>query len=196
MQGALLVVDGSPCLDEDLFELMITAAASLAEYVLFEGQKVALLSNGGDAAERYPNHWHGETFRRIEDVAEYAVARRALSGFAPLEVPAGRGERHSERLRAALGRLVPADGVTLAELLEVEMPRLPRDLVTIVITRSVDDHLMLAMDGLRRSGIELSMVWVRPEELEGLALPALPRSVPVHSLSREHQLEDLGAYAL
>lgn len=196
LQGALLLVDGAPSADEELFELTVTTAASIAEYVLFEGQKVGLLSNGGDAADRYPQHWRGDTFRRIEDVVDKAQQRNVMSGFSPLEVKPGKGAWHAERVRAALGRLVPAAGVTLADLLEVEMPRIPRNLVTIVITRVVDDALMLALDGLRRSGVELSVMWIRPADLAGMRLPALPRSVTLHAICNEDQLENLGAQAI
>ena len=91
---------------------------------------------------------------------------------------------------------MPAEGVTLAELLELEMPSIPRSLVTIVIARTVDDALMLALDGLRRSGVELSVVWIRPAELAEVALPPVPPSVPLHAICDEVQLEDLGAQAL
>jgi hypothetical protein len=196
LQGALLLVDGAPGADEELFELTVTTAASVADYVLFEGQKVGLLSNGGDAAERYPREWTGDTFRRIEDVVERAAARHEPSGYSPLEVRPGRGDWQRTRVLAALGRLVPAAGVTLAQLIEVEMPRIPRDLVAIVVTRAIDDELMLALDGLRRSGVELSLMWIRPRELEGVNLPALPPSVPVHAIADELQLENLGAQSL
>jgi hypothetical protein len=155
-----------------------------------------LLSNGGDAADRYPQ-WNGDTFRRLEDVSEHTGRRDAISGFAPLEVKPGKGSWQAERVRAALGRLVPATGVTLAELIEVELPRLPRDLVTIVITSKIDDALALALDGVRRSGIELTVLWVRPPELAEVDyLPPLPDGVPLHAISDELQLEDLGAQAL
>jgi len=195
LQGAWLLVDGAPCADEELFELTVTTAASVADYVLFEGQKVGLVSNGGDAAERYPQ-WNGETFRRIEEVTERSEARNVLTGFSPLEVRPGRGDWQRSRILAALGRLVPASGVTLAELIEVEMARIPRDLVAIVITRDLDDALMLALDGLRRSGVELSVMWVRPADLADVVLPALPASVPLHAISDEIEIENLGAHAL
>lgn len=98
--------------------------------------------------------------------------------------------------RAALGRLAPAAGVTLADLLEVEMPRIPRNLVAIVVTRVIDDALMLALDGLRRSGVELSVMWIGPPDLAGMNLPPLPRSVTLHAIFNEDQLENLGAQAL
>ena len=196
LQGALLLLDGAPCPDDDLFELSVTTAASIADYVLFQGQRVGLLSNGADAAERYPRHWTGETFRRIEEVVEKSEERHALSGFSPLEVKAGRGSWQAERVQAALGRLVPAAGVTLAELIEVELPRVPRNLVAIVVTRSLDDALVFALDGLRRAGVEVSVVWNRPHELRDMSLPPLPQSMPLHAISDDRQLENLGAHSL
>jgi len=196
LQGALIIVDGAPCEDEALFELGVTTAASLSEYVLFEGQKVGLLSNGGDAADRYPQ-WNGETFTRIEEVLEQTDYREAISGFSPLEVKAGKGSWQSERVRAALGRLVPASGVTLAELIEVELPRIPRDLVAIVITANIDEDLALALDGMRRSGIELTVMWMRAPALEEIDfMPPLPDGVKLHAISDEIQLENIGAQAL
>lgn len=196
LQGAMLVVDGSSNQDEELFELGVTTAASVSEYVLFEGQKVALLSNGGDAADRYP-HWTGETFTRIEDVIERADHREAISGFSPLEVGPGKGSWQSERVRAALGRLVPASGVSLASLIEIELPRMPRNLVAIVITSRVEEELALALDRMRRSGIEVTVMWMRPPALEETDfMPSLPDGVPLHAISDEMQLESIGAYAL
>lgn len=196
LQGALIVLDGSPQQDESLFELGVTTAASLSEYVLFQGQKVGLLSNGGDAADRYPQ-WTGETFTRIEEVIEHTDFRHEISGFSPLEVKPGKGSWQSERVRAALGRIVPASGVTLAELLRIELPRIPRNLVAIVITSSIDDELALALDSMRRSGVELTVMWMRAPVLEEIDyVPPLPDGVPLHAISDEVELEAIGASVL
>jgi hypothetical protein len=80
--------------------LVLTAVASLAELVLAGGQAVGLLSNGGDAAERYPAEWTGGSFRRLEDALEEAGARRRISAYRPLEVEPGLDT--SEILRRAL----------------------------------------------------------------------------------------------
>ena len=76
------------------------------------------------------------------------------------------------------------------------MPRIPRNLVTMVITRAIDDRLLLALDGLQRSGVELSVMWIRPRELSDMSLPPLPDSIPVHVISDDGELENLGAHAL
>ena len=76
------------------------------------------------------------------------------------------------------------------------MPRIPRNLVAIVVTRTLSDRLMLAVDGLRRSGVELSIMWIRSAELADMSLPPLPVSVPLHAISSSEQLDNLAAYAL
>ena len=70
-------------------ELAVTAAASIADLVLGGGQAVGLLSNGGDAAERYPADWTGGSFRRLEDALEDAGTRRRISAFRPVELAPG-----------------------------------------------------------------------------------------------------------
>lgn len=209
----------------DRFELAVTAAASIAEYVLSEGQSVGLVSNGGDAAERYPRHWGGETFHRIEEAEEEAERRDEVSGYRPLTVPPGSGSWQRDRVRSALARLVPATGVSLAELLELELPRLPRSLVLIVVTGRLDEELTRVLDSLGRSGFEIALVWIRPAirpapgrpgagaagktaaEVAAsrvangaasptLRLPPLPEGIPVHAIADEQELENLGAHAL
>ena len=101
-------------------ELAVTAAASIAELVLAGGQSVGMISNGGDAAERFPADWTGGSFRRYEDALEDAGARRLIPAYRPLEVEPGRGDWQRDRLRAALARLTLAPGLTLPELLVSE----------------------------------------------------------------------------
>ncbi|MCP4658386.1 MAG: DUF58 domain-containing protein [bacterium] len=176
-------------------ELAITAAASLAEFVLAGGQQVGLVSNGTDAAERYPADWTGGSFRRLDEALEEADTRRRITGYRPLEVVPGKGTWQRERLRTALARLVPAPGLSLPELLTMEIPRLPRSLVLLVVTPQVDPELGSALAGLRRSGLELGVVWIgaRPG---GNAEVAAPEGVPVYPVSGEQDIERLGGFRL
>jgi uncharacterized protein (DUF58 family) len=182
-------------------EAVVTAAASLAEFVLAGGQAVALLSNGADAAERYPEDWSGGTFRRLSDL-DAALAegerRRRLSGHRPVEVEAGKGAWQRERLRAALARLTPAPALSLPELLTLEIPRLPRSLVVMIITPDAGPDLGTALDSLHRSGIETGLVWIRPGEADEEAETGLglPPGVPVWAVRGDADLERLGSARL
>lgn len=200
LEGVLLAVemgrnawprpDGDPGV-----ELAVTVAASVAEFVLAGGQSVGLISNGGDAAERYPADWKGGSFRRFEDALEDAAARRRMPAFRPLEVEPGRGGWHRDRLRAALARLTLAPGLSLPELLVSEAPRLPRSLVVLVITPDLSPAMGAALAGLKRSGFEAAVLWIQTGEATS-TVTGLPEGVPVHVIADEADLQDLGARKL
>jgi uncharacterized protein (DUF58 family) len=176
-------------------ELTVTAAASIAEFVLAHGQAVGLTSNGGDAADRYPSDWTGGSFRRMEDVVQETEARRRMPAYRPLEVEPGRGHWQLDRLRSALARLTLAPGLTLAELLVAEAPRLPRSHVILVVTPDLGPALGGALGTLRRSGFEVGVVWIQKGGV-GTVATGLLEGVPIYPVLEESDLERLGAQSL
>lgn len=176
-------------------ELAVTAAASVAEFVLVNGQAVGLLSNGGDAAERYPSDWKGGSFRRLQDALQETEARRGIPAYQPLEVEPGQGRWQLDHLRTALARLTLAPGLTLPELLIAEAPRLPRSLVVLAITPDLGGGLGEALAGLKRSGFEVGVVWIQRAGAEPADV-SLPEGVPVYLVQQETDLQRLGAQAL
>jgi uncharacterized protein (DUF58 family) len=176
-------------------ELAVTAAASVAEFVLAAGQSVGLLSNGGDAAERFPADWQGGSFRRYEDALEDANARRLISAYRPLEVPPGRGVWQRDHLRTALARLTLAPGLTLPELLLAEAPRLPRSHVVMVVTPDLGAATGAALGALKRSGFDVGVIWIQRGG-PGSVAAGLLEGIPVYSVASEADLEQLGAQAL
>lgn len=180
-------------------ELAVTAAASIAEFVLAHGQAAGLLSNGGDAADRYPSDWTGGSFRRLEDALQETEARRGIAAYRPLEVEPGGGRWQLDRLRTALARLTLAPGLTLPELLIAEAPRLPRSHVIFAVTPDLGSGLAEALAVLQRSGFEVGVVWIQRagEEPAGGPLEGVPlEGVPVYQVRDETDLEELGAQAL
>ncbi len=178
-------------------ELAVTAAASIAEFVLAHGQAAGLLSNGGDAADRYPSGssgWTGGSFRRLEDARQETEARRGMPAYRPLEVEPGGGRWQLDRLRMALARLTLAPGLTLAELLIAEAPRLPRSLVVLAVTPDLGPGLAEALAVLARSGFEVGVVWIQRAGAETAGVPL--EGVPVYQVRDEMDLEQLGAQAL
>lgn len=173
-------------------ELVITTAASLGRFVLEGGQRLGLLSNGADAVERYPADWQGGTFRRYEDaLAGDGGPSRRLTVRRPVELEPGRGETQQERLQVLLARLCPAEGASLADILQLELPRLPRSLVVMVVTSQLDDELVAAVAALQRSGFECSVVWAKHGD-QPTPQVALPESVPLYRVRRPSDLEHLG----
>lgn len=212
LAGVLLAVEMSATAYPDLqdddengdsrVETAVTAAASLVDFVLAGGQAVALLSNGADAAERYRDDWSAGTFRRLSELDEALAegeSRRRITGNRPVEVEPGKGAWQRERLRSALARLTPAPSLSLPELLTLEIPRLPRSLVVMVITPDAGPALGAALDSLRRSGIEAGILWIRPEETDdGEETPAAGFSIgtPVWAVRGDADLERLGSARL
>jgi uncharacterized protein (DUF58 family) len=176
-------------------ELAVTAAASVAEFVLTAGQSVGLLSNGGDAAESFPADWQGGSFRRYEDALEDANARRLIAAYRPLEVPPGRGVWQRDHLRTALARLTLAPGLTLPELLLAEAPRLPRSHVVMVVTPDLGAATGGALAALKRSGFDVGVIWIQRGRAEAAAAGLL-EGIPVYPVGSEADLEQLGAQAL
>lgn len=204
LEGALLAVEmgkaawaGAPeeTGADPAVELAVTAAASIAAFVLAHGQAAGLLSNGGDAAERYPADWKGGSFRRLEDALQETEARRRMPAYRPVDLEPGRGRWHHDRLRSALARLTLAPGLTLPELLVAEAPRLPRSLVILAVTPDLGSGLGGALAALKRSGFEVGVVWVRKTE-EEIAAASLPEGVPVYPVLAEEDLQQLGAQSL
>jgi uncharacterized protein (DUF58 family) len=175
-------------------ELAVTAAASVADLVLGAGQAVALISNGADAAEAFAGDWTGGTFRRLDQALAAAEPRRKVTAPRPVEVAAGKGAWQRQRLHTALARLVRARGPGLPELLHVELPRLPRSLVLMVLTPRLDAALAGVLGELHRSGIDVAVAWIGARG--GAAAAALPRGVAVYPVADEHDLMVLGSRPL
>lgn len=201
LDGVLLAIEmstavlgdpaGGPSATE---ELGITTAASLADLVLGGGQAVALLSNGTDAAEAFAGDWTGGTFRRLDQALTASRPSRKVTAPRPVEVAAGKGGWQRDRLQTALARLNRAAGPSLPELLHVELPRLPRSLVLMVLTPRIDPPLVGVLGELRRSGIDSSVVWIGARG--GAPAAAVPHGIPVYPVAGEDDLLALGSRGL
>lgn len=179
-------------------ELAITTAASVAQFVLAGDQEVALISNGGDAADRYPGDWTGGSFRRLDEVLAETASRRRIDAPRPLEVVPGKGVWQGDLLRAALARLVLSSSrISLPEMLLAELPRLPRSAVVMIITPLIDEALVSAVEALRRSSLEVGVVWIgdpgSPAEVGEMVEIA---GAPIYAVGDDHDLERLGGRRL
>jgi uncharacterized protein (DUF58 family) len=181
---------------DPLLELTVTAAASLSQYVLSGDQSVGLISNGTDAAELYPEDWSGGTFKRLDQALEGTQMHAQVTAYQPVEIVPAKGQWQHERMLTALARLIPSASIELADLLVTELPRLPRQLVLMVVTPRIDAALCGALESLKRSGIETGILWTRLPEDEHLKPEALPRNTPVYLVRGDADLEQLGVQSL
>jgi uncharacterized protein (DUF58 family) len=180
----------------ELLETAMTTAASLCEFVLTGDQRVGLISNGGDAAERYPDDWKGGIFRRSDQVLQETRITLKPETIRPVEVSPGKGAPQLERIHDALARLVFTDHVSLPELLQVELPRLPHSLVLMIVTPSLDRALDDTLGSLQRSGIETAVIWICDPEEQLLPEAAVSHRVPVYPVRGDSDIMRLGAQSL
>lgn len=187
---------------DPLLEFTVTTAASLGTFVLSGDQAVAMISNGTDAADRYPEDWKGGSFRRLEQALEETRFHPVETAYQPVELSPAKGHWQHERLLTVLARLIPTDSVSLPDLLMTELPRLPRNLVLMVISPTMDEALCDVLESLKRSGIETGIVWIQaprdplfpyPED----SLPmSLPHNIPVYPVANDADVEALGSQSL
>ncbi|MCP5047128.1 MAG: DUF58 domain-containing protein [bacterium] len=181
---------------DPLMELTVSAAASLGQYVLSGDQAVGLISNGTDAAELYPGDWTGGSFQRLDQALEKTRLHARTTAYQPVEVPHAKGQWQQERLFNALARLIPSNSIRLPDLLMTEMPRLPRQLVLMVVTPRLDPALNNVLESLKRSGIETGVIWTRLPEEDRFTPEAIPQNIPVYLVRGDEDLEQLGGQTL
>jgi uncharacterized protein (DUF58 family) len=206
LTGALLAVemnrsayDGAQPVSEkqaELLELAVTAAASLGEYVLAGDQRVGLISNGSDAAERFPDDWKGGIFRRSDEALMETRITMKTETVRPVEVSPGKGRPQLERIHDALARLVTTDHLKLPELLRTELPRLPRTLVLMIVTPSLDRALDETLGELKRSGIETAVIWICDPEERTPPGVTLTQRIPLYPIRGDSDIMGLGARSL
>ncbi len=181
---------------DPLLEFVITAAASLGEYVLAGDQSVGLISNGTDAAELFPEDWSGGSFRRLESAIESTHLKGTADVYQPVDVPPAKGYLQNSRLQTALARLIPSGSISLPQLLMTELPKLPRSLVLMVVTPNLNEALCRVLESLKRSGIDTGVVWCGLPEQESSVPAVIPQNVPVYRVQSDLDLEELGGLSL
>ncbi len=154
---------GSPAEAQEMAELAIVAAASLAQHTLDYRQRTGLLALAADPAPEEPG-----------------------SGTL-LQVPANRGREQLAKILSALGRVQLGPGEKLAAVLEREKKALPWGALLLVIMPRARKEVLPALVGMRKAGFELGTVLVgrRAEVLpqvaglQTLGISAMPLSSEV-----------------
>jgi len=202
MIGAMLCCDlYEPAYEgSDVFrrsELAVSAAASLAVYIAACHQQIGLLSNGRDAADRAryePIQFEARTLVQARRLAEM---RERSNRLRPCEVPVGRGEVMLRRLLDATARIELSDFQPVAAMLLREYPRLPRDVVYLVITPRLERGLVEALAAMRKSGFAASVIRIdHTDPAPALKGALLGVGVKVFDIARPAQLRDLAAVSL
>jgi len=173
-------------------ELAITAAASLAAYILEHKQQVGLLTNGMDAVDRLAFELQEQESQSRSEARRLTELRVESDRLRPVEVPLRRGDFQLWQLRHVLARLELSDGLPLGELLLQEYPRLPRDAAVIVLAPEVPYSLATALGELKRSGFTIAAFVIAALPAWEQAAAALSvHNVPCYHLTDERQLAEL-----
>jgi uncharacterized protein (DUF58 family) len=135
----LTTVAGHPGIIRDYLEYAITAAASLARFILDSREAVGLYANG---------------------------PRRNEMGL--VRLPPSRRPDRWEELLEALARLIGLPSADFARLLRAEMSLLPYGATIIVITALIDDEILAALLDLRSAGHPVTLLSIGEEPPDGV----------------------------
>ena len=139
-------------------EMAVTLAASLAWHIYSKREKVGLLTNGADAAERMKFETQALESVRRGAVLEQGVPDRKVETPTGMRIETRRAEDQALRVFEALARVEMSDSYPLAACLGDYAPRLPRDASLIVIVHRVNPQLAATLENLRNNGFALSVL--------------------------------------
>jgi len=141
-------------------ELAVTLAASVAYHVYGKREKVGLLTNGSDAAERMRFELPDAQASARRDALPHGRPARSAPPPTGILIPTHRSEEQAQRILEALARVELSEGFPLEQLLLMYAPRLPRDASLIVITEHVDGPLAACLERLRAGAFAVRVLCV------------------------------------
>ena len=200
--GATIVLDfhraswaqaRSPRPDLPPEEIGIEIALSIARYLFDGGWKLGFFSNGRD-----PLGLPGVSMAQALSTDSLAEALEAARRGTPddrLEPLAIRAARHREQfdlIRENLGRLALSGGLSLGELLPLELAHINREQVLVIVTPALDDVLLTAILSARRLGYRVMFFAVCNFAAHDRAWEALaPAGVEVFRMDEEWRLREV-----
>ncbi|MBP7561255.1 MAG: DUF58 domain-containing protein [Armatimonadetes bacterium] len=202
LMGANIVLDfHEPAFEEaevfDRSELAITAAASIANYLIDMKQTVGLLSNGLDAAERVKREEGSQASRSRQEAREQARRREGEDRLRPVCVEPARGPTQLGQILDALARLELSEGMPLERMISEEAQGLSRDLSLVIIAPSLGPSLMQSVARLKFWGFLVTVVLVDNPEHMASAGPVLrSEGVGVVHIQGEQDLRVIAAGGL
>lgn len=176
-------------------DLLITTAASIAAYVLRSGRRVALWSNGADAAVVAPVRAAGATSEldALDAARGWAVAGRPAPH---VEIPPDRGSLQRGVVLRALARLVPGAGPSLVSSIAGQAGAFERDLVLVLVTPMLDERIAGAVEALRAVGLSVAVFWTCATGRQRVTPGAFAADTPVWRITCDADLCDLSGVRL
>ena len=171
-------------------DLVVTAAASIANAVAEMGQQVGVITNGRDAVDRIRSEGWAYDHRTRESAREAATMKDQSDRLQPLIVPTARGPEQMQRILESLARVELTDGLNMMELIAETTGRIPRDATVIALLRRVTPNTAIALGTLKRQGYAVSaMINVHGvDEFASASGALLAHGIETHHLRDEEAI--------
>ncbi len=188
----------SPAHEPVRSDLLITAAASIADGLYQQGQQVGLVSNGRDAAERYHSEQQAES--KVPMQAEnrggaHQSASKELRNerLRPIQVPTATGPETLRQIMETLARLELNDGLPFDRFVLEMAGNLPRDATLIVLLPEGTVQHALALGSLRRRGFAVTVVLAVFEtyDFAQASAPFLAEGIETRHLQNEDSIREI-----
>lgn len=141
-------------------ELAITTVASLAHTLHQMGQRVGLVTNGRDAADRIREEgWNTEFRTRAVAKANLGMHEQS-DRRRPVIIETRRTSDQLTRILETLARLELTDGLEFPQLVVEAASRLPRNATVVAVLTDVPPETAVALINLRRQGYAVTAVRV------------------------------------
>ena len=153
-------------------DLAVTAAASIAYAISVLNQRLGLVSNGRDAADRIREEAlekrSGTEYESRDELRGNYDLLEDSDRIRPVIVETRRGIDQFQKIREALARLEISDALTFGQLALEMAPRMPRDATLIAILPRVPVETAVALGMLRRQGFAITAILIGLDETEKL----------------------------
>ena len=145
-------------------ELAVTVAGSIAAFVVEEKQRVGLITNGGDAAERVEWEMTARAAETRDEARLMAMEQRVVSRLRPVQVPPQKGPAHMARILETLAHLELREGLSCADMISNEYESWPREASLLVIVPALPADLVAQLARLRSAGFIITVFVIRNQE--------------------------------
>lgn len=169
---------------EELLELSVCAAASVADWALNEGYAVGLSTNGflhtpelGSSQEITVQH---------QDRSQQTASSLAALKRRRVRIPPANSSEQHKRIMEALARVQAFFSSSMEEMLQSEAVHLPAGATVVVITATISDPLLDALKRLRQAGHAVTILLISNQPLASKL-----GGIPVHYLGGEESWNKL-----
>ena len=160
--GGTLILDlheesYGPIRTESRMELAITTTASIAYLLQMSGEQVGLLTNARDAAEIARYEVDAQQTLSRSEAQQSIVGEEESVRLSPLQVPTLRTPIQAQRIIENLARVMPTDGLSIAQTILIHSLHLPRNAALLPVVPYVTEDLALVLASMKITGFNVTV---------------------------------------